>query len=146
MWKFIHTRFSATRHIAGYYRWGNLYHISPLIFPVSNLKAIQDFLYKLGMKLHINLVEIIFFLQYGGLVRPTKIINHLPKKRKFWFQCWKSVESFDFFPLSNMSLGDQFIFLRFLEDLIFKILYFLKMCPIFGGSLDDFGRSENDMV
>ena len=30
--------------------------------------------------------------------------------------------------------------------LIFNILYFLKMCPIFVSSVDNFGRSDNDMI
>ena len=75
------------------------------------------------------LMENNHFSIYHVIVRPTKIINHLLKELKFWFQ-WNL---FDFFPLTDMSLGDQFKFLRFFE-------------AIFGGSLDDVGRSENDMV
>ena len=28
----------------------------------------------------------------------------------------------------------------------FKILYFLKMCPIFVGSTNNFGRRDDDMI
>ena len=37
-----------------------------------------------------------------------------------------------------------FIKKMFLKFLIFKILYFLKLCPIFVGSVHNFGRSESE--
>ena len=33
-----------------------------------------------------------------------------------------------------------------LKFLIFKILYFLKMCPIFVGSVHNFGRTDGDII
>ena len=36
--------------------------------------------------------------------------------------------------------------LKHLKILIFKILYFLKMCPIFFGSVHNFGKSEDDII
>ena len=35
---------------------------------------------------------------------------------------------------------------QFLKILIFKVLYFLKLCPIFVGSVHNFGRSDNDKI
>ena len=32
------------------------------------------------------------------------------------------------------------------EILIFKILYFLKLCPIFVGSVHNFGKSDDDKI
>ena len=34
----------------------------------------------------------------------------------------------------------------FLKILIFKILYFLKLCPIFFSSVHNFGKSDNDKI
>ena len=34
----------------------------------------------------------------------------------------------------------------FLIAMIFEVLYFLKMCLIFVGTLHNFGRSHNDMI
>ena len=36
--------------------------------------------------------------------------------------------------------------MRFFENLIFKILYDLKMCPIFVGSVHNFGKSDNGII
>jgi hypothetical protein len=35
---------------------------------------------------------------------------------------------------------------KVLKILIFNILYFLKMCPIFVGSVRDFGKSADKMI
>ena len=49
--------------------------------------------------------------------------------------------------LKNIRLGDQLLFKKmFLKILIFKMLYLLKMFPIFVGSLHNFGRSDGDMI
>ena len=47
-----------------------------------------------------------------------------------------------------IGVGDQLLLtvLSFLENYDFKILYFLKMCPIFLGSVHNFGRSEGDII
>ena len=34
----------------------------------------------------------------------------------------------------------------FLKNLIFKILYFLKLCPVFVSSVHNFGNSDNDKI
>ena len=36
--------------------------------------------------------------------------------------------------------------MRSFENLIFKILYDLKMCPIFVGSVHNFGKSDNGII
>ena len=46
---------------------------------VCILDTIQDFLSKLGMKLHMHLVEISIFSLNNGIFRPTKIIKDLRK-------------------------------------------------------------------
>ena len=49
--------------------------------------------------------------------------------------------------LKNIGLGDQLSVKKmFLKILIFEILYFLKMCPIFIGSVHSFGISDDDIV
>ena len=35
---------------------------------------------------------------------------------------------------------------HFLKTLIFKVLSLLKMCPIFGGSVHNFGKSDDDII
>ena len=34
----------------------------------------------------------------------------------------------------------------FLKSLIFEVLYFLKMCPIFVGSVHNFGKSDDENI
>ena len=66
---------------------------------------------------------------------------------KVIFHCGKLVESFQFFSFKNIGLGDQLLLIVFfLKILIFEVLYFLKMCPIFVGSVHNFGRSDGDKV
>ena len=45
----------------------------------SSVDTIQDFLFNLGMKPHMHLVEISSFSLNLGIVRPTKIIKDLRK-------------------------------------------------------------------
>ena len=49
-------------------------------------------------------------------------------------------------PLKNIGPGDQLLKRIFLKILIFKILYFLKISPIFVGSAHNFGRSDGDII
>ena len=98
------------------------------------LETVQDFLIKLGIKPLMHLLEISIFSLNNDLVRLTKIMNNLVKDLKILsfkviFQCLKLVES-----LQKKIL------------LIFEILYFLKLCPIFVGSVHNFGNSENDFI
>ena len=62
---------------------------------------------------------------------------------KFWF-------SKSFFSVENWAnLSSFFLFGEYWTKrpiLIFEILYFLKMCPIFVGSVINFGRSEGDIT
>ena len=36
--------------------------------------------------------------------------------------------------------------MKFPEKLIFMLLYLLKMCPIFVGSVHNFGNSDDDII
>ena len=44
-------------------------------------------------------------------------------------------------PLKNIGLGDLVLL-----NNVFEILYFLKMCPIFVGSVHNFGKSGDDII
>ena len=47
----------------------------------------------------------------------------------------------------NIGLGNQLLLkIFFLKILIFYMLYFLKICPIFVGSGHNFGRSDGDII
>ena len=46
----------------------------------------------------------------------------------------------------NLIRRPTFINEIFLKTLIFKVLYLLKMCPIFVGSVHNFGESEDDII
>ena len=48
--------------------------------------------------------------------------------------------------MKNIWLGDQSLVNFFLKILIFKILYVLKLRPIFVGSVHNFGKSEDDKI
>ena len=48
--------------------------------------------------------------------------------------------------LTVESFQDFLIEFDMKSDLIFKILYFQKMCPIFVGSVHNFGRSVGDIL
>ena len=66
---------------------------------ICNLKTVQDFLIKLGIKLHMHLWEISIFSLNNDLVRLTKIMNNFVKDLKILsfkviFQCLKLVKSF----------------------------------------------------
>ena len=50
------------------------------------------------------------------------------------------------FTVKHIKLGDQILSKMFLKFLIFKILYFLKLCPICVGSVPNFGRSDDDRI
>ena len=59
-----------------------------------------------------------------------KIGQNLPKKNS----------------VKNIGLGDQHLIKIFLKILIFEVLYFLKMCPIFVGCVHNFGKSDGDTI
>ena len=48
--------------------------------------------------------------------------------------------------VKNILLGHQLILMKFFENFDFKVLYLLKMCPIFVGSVHNFGKSDNDII
>ena len=75
------------------------------------------------------------------IVRPTKIMNNLLKN------CIKNQPNLaDFFTMKNITLGDQILLVFFFENLmILKVLYFLKMCPIFDDS-SSFGLAKSEKL
>ena len=46
----------------------------------------------------------------------------------------------------KLRLTVDFLFLQILINFILKVLYFLKMRPIFVSSVHNFGRSDDDMI
>ena len=72
----------------------------------------------------------------NNLVKDLKILSF-----KVIFKCLKLVESFQKkFSVKNIWLGDQLTLMKFFKTLIFKVLCFLKVWPIFVGSVHNFGR------
>jgi len=64
-----------------------------------------------------------------------------------YFQSHFSVlKSSQIFPKKKISMKDIGLGDQFLKILIFKILYFLKLCPILVGSVHNFGRSDDDKI
>jgi hypothetical protein len=51
-----------------------------------------------------------------------------------------------FFSVKNIRLGVKLLQIKMFENFDFKALHCLKMCPIFVGSVHNFGRSDDDMV
>ena len=49
-------------------------------------------------------------------------------------------------PRTSQNSYFQSHFTVFVKILIFKILYFLKLCPIFVSSVHNFGRSDDDKI
>ena len=94
------------------------------------LDTMKDFLCKLGMKLNMCLVKIIIFHYILCNVRLTKIIKDFLKVCKiliikFIFQCQESAESFCLFFFQDFGLGDQLLFIKFLENSYFQTRYFI---------------------
>ena len=119
----------------------------------SLVETVQDFLIKLDIKPLMHLLKIRIFSLNNDIIRLTKIMNNILKDCKIRtfkviFQCLKLVESFQFFSVKNIGLGDQLsLKVNFLKILIFDVvLYFLKMCPIFVGSVHNFGYSDDDII
>ena len=49
--------------------------------------------------------------------------------------------------MKNIGLGDQLSLKKiFFKILISKVLYLLKLCPIFDGSVHNFGKSDDDII
>ena len=46
----------------------------------------------------------------------------------------------------DIGLGDELLWKSFFQNFIFKILHFLKMCPILVGSVHNFGNSDGDII
>ena len=78
------------------------------------------------------------------IVRLTKIMNNLLEHLKIYV----------------LKIGQIFLKKKFYEEystkrptfikkyfwMIFKILHFLKLCPIFVGSVHDFGKSDDEKI
>ena len=73
--------------------------------------------------------KITAFYEYNELRFVKKCKNHTFKVD---FLCQKLIDFFGFsFQLKNISLGDPFLLKTFLPTSIFRLLYFIKSCPIF---------------
>ena len=48
--------------------------------------------------------------------------------------------------MKNIRLGDQLLLKNVFENFDFKILSFLKLRPIFVGSVHNNGKSDNDKI
>ena len=48
--------------------------------------------------------------------------------------------------MKDIRQGGQLINFFFFENFDFKVLYLLKMCPIFVGFVHNFGRSDGDII
>ena len=107
------------------------------------LETVQDFLIKLGIKPVMHLLEVhIFSLNYD-IIRLAKIMDNLVKDLKILiFQCLKLVECFQ----EKYLIRRQTFIKRFLNILMFEVLNLLKICPIFVGSVHDFGRSDGVII
>ena len=75
----------------------------------------------------------------------TRSLKKGPISLKVIFKNWSH--------LSEKRLYEEFLTRRptfiekmFLKLLIFKILYFLKLCPIFVGSVHNFSKSNDDKI
>ena len=64
--------------------------------------------------------------------------------QNLYFQGWSNLSEKK--SVKNIWLGDQLLLKNFLKISIFKILYFLKLCPILVGSVYNFGMSDNEKV
>ena len=97
-----------------------------------------------------HLLKTSIFSLNNDLVRLTKIMNNLVKHLKILsfkviFQCLKLVESFQ---NNKKKICEEYLIWRptyIIENfwtLIFKVLYLLKICPIFVGYAHNFGKSD----
>ena len=87
------------------------------------IDANQDFLCKLGIKLLMHLVDIIIFLLYHVIIRPTKIIKDLRKDCKIPKSIFSNKNPSDlseFFSLNNVGLGDQLLIMKCFEIFDFE--------------------------
>ena len=80
----------------------------------------------------------------NNLIKDLKILSF-----KVVFQYLKLVKSFQKNnSVKNIWLEDQLILIIFffLKKVTFKVLYLLKMCPIFVSSVPNFGKSDDDII
>jgi hypothetical protein len=122
------------------------------MFDLAILESVQAFLIKLDMKPCLHLLEISNFSLNHVIIRRIKIKNNILKHRevcifKVIFTPQELVKSFwKTNSMKNIWLGDQLVWKYIFEILIFKILSFLKLCPIFVGSVHNFGMSDDDKI
>ena len=55
-------------------------------------------------------------------------------------------ELHEFFHSPKNVLLKALLYWNFLKTLIFKVLYLLRMCPIFVGSVQNSGKSDNPII
>ena len=98
-----------------------------------------------------HLVEISIFSLNNVTVRLTKIMDNLLETSQnsdfqSHFSVWKIDRIFPTKKFFEEYWTDQLLLKMFLKILIFKILYFLKMCPNIVSSVHNFGRSDSDII
>ena len=99
---------------------------------IETLQTIQDVLYKMGIKPH----NCIWWKSWHN---QTYQNHRQPKITKFWFSKLFCSE------ILYWTRTTTFINEIFRYFLFFKYLL-LKICSIFVGSVDNFGRSDDDMI
>ena len=80
----------------------------------------------------------------------TKSCHHQTYQNSYFqshFSVLKLVESFQkkIF-MKNIGLGDQLLLKNVFENFDFLDTFFLKLCPIFVGSVHNFGKSDDDII
>ena len=116
------------------------------------LDTVTDFLIKMGIKPSMHLLEIsIFSNKWCHSQTYQKYEQHPQRLQNSDFQSLVPASKINqifliFFSMKNIRLGLQLLHIIFLKNLIFKVLYVLKICPIFVGSYLYFGRSKDDII
>ena len=114
---------------------------------ICGLESVQDFLIKLDMKPSSGNKHF-FTKSYHRQIYQN--YEQPPQTYQNWYfqNHFSALKIGKIFPrtLKNIGLGDQLLLMKFLKTLIFNVLYLLKMCPIFVGSVHNFGKSEDDII
>ena len=116
------------------------------------LESFQDFLIQLDMRPRIHLVKISIFSlttvnsqTYPNYEQPPWTSQN--SDFQSYLLVWKIDLIFPFFYFEYFGFGYQLLKKKiFFEILTFKMLYFLKMCVIFVGSVNNFGKSDGDII
>ena len=119
--------------------------------PSCPLDTVINFLNKLGMKLCINLVEISIFSQnrqtYQDYEQSSQTFQTFDFSKSFF-----SVKNWSNLSPPKQFFGEYWTWIpSFIKNFFWKFwfskhFFFLKICPIFVGTLHNFGRSDNGSI